>query len=259
MPPHHAERKSTTSAMRNTIDNPWPGAVVVRKETTLSTMDDAMDLALAGCASGSVVCAGFQTSGRGRVPGRKWISAPGESLLATVVVLKRDFPGPIHELPLRAGVAVARAVEDAAGVSLRIKWPNDLMAEDRKLAGLLCEARGDILLVGIGVNLLQASFPPEIENTACSLRQWTGQAVEASRLLSLVLARLRESLQDDEWRALLLERLYRKGEGVRVELLGSQSIVEGTIDGVDERGRLVLRTGDGARVLIEQGEIARGL
>jgi BirA family biotin operon repressor/biotin-[acetyl-CoA-carboxylase] ligase len=152
---------------------------------------------------------------------------------------------------------VARAIEEIAGISMRIKWPNDLMVEDRKLAGLLCEARGDVLLVGIGVNLLQESFPPEIQSTACSLRQFTGQAVTVSRLLSLILTRLRESLHGDEWRARLLERLYKKGERVRVELLGLQTIVEGTVAGVDERGRLLLLKNDGGQVLIEQGEIAR--
>ena len=248
------------------VDNPWPGAVVLRRESTSSTMDDARDLARSGCASGSVVCARFQAKGRGRVPGRTWISPPGESLLATVVVLRRDIMFPVQELPLRAGVAAALAVEDVCGVSVKIKWPNDLMVENRKLAGLLCEAAGDTLLVGIGVNLLQRSFPPEIESTACSLLQASGQTVSASTLLSRLLARLWESLRDDEWRGRLLHRLKAKGQHVRVDLLGSAaapggirgSMVEGTIAGVDEKGRLILQQGDGRQILIEQGEIVTG-
>ncbi len=237
------------------VADPWPGAVVVSLESTSSTMDDARELARSGCASGSVVCTRYQARGRGRVPGRTWISPPGESLLATVVVLKRDIGFPVGELPLRAGVAAARAVEDASGLQVQIKWPNDLVVEDRKLAGLLCEAGGDVLLVGIGVNLLQRSFPPEIESTACSLIQASGQEVSAFTLLSFFLGRLREALHDDAWRSRLLDRLYAKGRRVRVDLLGSEGAVEGTIVGVDEMGRLILQDGDGRPILIAQGEI----
>ena len=162
------------------VDAPWPGAVLVQLDSTSSTMDDARELARSGCASGSVVCARSQQGGRGRAPGRTWISPPGESLLATVVVLKRDIAFPVQELPLRAGVAAARAIEDASGVPVKVKWPNDLMVEDRKLAGLLCEAGGDALLVGIGVNLLQKSFPPELESRACSLPTDASRAMRSA-------------------------------------------------------------------------------
>ena len=240
------------------VDAPWPGAVLVQLDSTSSTMDDARELARSGCASGSVVCARSQRAGRGRTPGRTWISPPGESLLATVVVLKRDIAFPVQELPLRAGVAAARAIEDASGVPVKVKWPNDLMVEDRKLAGLLCEAGGDALLVGIGVNLLQKSFPAEMESRACSLLQASGQAVSAQVLLSIFLSRLRESLRDDAWRDRLLERLSHRGRYVRVDLLGSGASVEGTVAGVDDKGRLILRREDGREIFVEQGEIAAG-
>ncbi len=245
-------------AFRDRVDNPWPGAVVVTRESTSSTMDDARELARTGCASGSVVYARFQERGRGRVPGRTWISLPGESLLATVVLMKRDVDFPPHELPLRAGVAAARAVEDVSGAPVKIKWPNDLVAGSRKLAGILCESAGDVLLVGVGINLLQTSFPAEIESIACSLFQVSGQKVSASLMLSRLLARLRQALRDDAWRQGLRERLASMGQRIRVDLLGSGKTMEGTIEGVDDRGRLMLRQGDGTAVLIEQGEIVPG-
>jgi BirA family biotin operon repressor/biotin-[acetyl-CoA-carboxylase] ligase len=175
-----------------------------------------------------------------------------------VIVLKRDVGFPLHELPLRAGLAAALAVEIASGVSVEIKWPNDLMVADRKLGGILCEAGGDALLVGIGVNLLQRSFPSEIESTACSLLQASGRAVDASILLSTFLGQLRESLHDDAWRGRLLDRFMARGRHVRVELLGSGGVVEGTIAGLDDRGRLILQANDGRQILIEQGEIVTG-
>ena len=135
------------------IQNPWGGAPIWVRERTSSTMEDARELARAGCPSGTVVVAGFQEKGRGRVPGRVWISAPGESLLATVVVNLADTAFPLRQLPLRAGVAAALAVEETTGIAPRIKWPNDLMWNGKKLAGLLCEASGGTGLIGIGMNL----------------------------------------------------------------------------------------------------------
>jgi BirA family transcriptional regulator, biotin operon repressor / biotin---[acetyl-CoA-carboxylase] ligase len=234
----------------------WPDARVVIKESTSSTMDDALALAREGCPTGTAVVAGFQDRGRGRVPGRTWLSPPWESLLTTVVIRLPDLGGVLHELPLRAGTAVAQAVEDLTSASVEIKWPNDVMGQGRKLAGLLCEAHGAIALVGIGVNCRQRSFPPEISATACSLYQVTGHEIDPLSLLPLVLSRLKESLAGGQWLTLLRARLYGRGRVMRVDLLGSGRSVEGMIQDVDEQGRLVLVNGAGERVVIAQGEIS---
>jgi BirA family biotin operon repressor/biotin-[acetyl-CoA-carboxylase] ligase len=244
--------------MRTSQQDPgaWPGARVVTRESTTSTMDDALALAGEGCPTGTVVVAGFQERGRGRVPGRTWLSPPWESLLATVVIRLPDLSSALHELPLRAGTAVALAVEDVTGIGVEIKWPNDVMARGMKLAGLLCEAHGTVALVGIGVNCRQTSFPPEISATAGSLRQLTGKDVDPLALLPRVLSRLKESLSSLQWRERLTARLYRRGKSVRVDLLGSGRAVEGVVHSVDELGRLILLNGDGERVVISQGEIS---
>jgi BirA family biotin operon repressor/biotin-[acetyl-CoA-carboxylase] ligase len=221
-------------------------------------MDDALALAREGCPTGTVVVAGFQERGRGRVPGRTWLSPLWESLLATVVIRLRDMGGALHELPLRAGVAVARAVEDHTGVVVEIKWPNDVMGDGRKLAGLLCEAHGDVALVGFGVNCRQRSFPQEIAATACSLWQLTGHDVDPLALLPFVLARLKESLVGAQWRGFLRDRLYGKGRVMRVDLLGSGRSVSGVIHDVDEQGRLILLDAEGTRIVIAHGEISAG-
>jgi BirA family transcriptional regulator, biotin operon repressor / biotin---[acetyl-CoA-carboxylase] ligase len=100
----------------------WPGAVLEVLESTDSTMEDALALARKGAPSGSAVMAGYQAKGRGRVPGRTWVSQPWESLLVTIVLWKKDVTFPLAELPLRAGVAAALAVEEAAGIAVKIKW-----------------------------------------------------------------------------------------------------------------------------------------
>jgi BirA family biotin operon repressor/biotin-[acetyl-CoA-carboxylase] ligase len=218
-------------------------------------MEDARELAQAGCPSGTVVVAGYQEKGRGRVPGRVWSSEPGESLLATVVVNLTDAAFPLPQLPLRAGVAAALALEETGGVAPRIKWPNDLVWEGKKLAGLLCEAFGGIGLIGIGVNLVQTSFPPELAGSACSLLQASGRAVAPLTLLAALLARLKDVLTDAAWREKLQARLYACGRQVSVDLLGSAGQVSGILKGVDEKGRLVLLVGNGGLRRIEQGEL----
>jgi len=235
--------------------NPWGGAPILVRERTVSTMEDARELARAGCPSGTVVVAGFQEKGRGRVPGRVWSSAPGESLLATIVVNLADAAFPLPQLPLRAGVAAALAVEESAGILARIKWPNDLLCDGKKLAGLLCEASGDTGLIGIGVNLLQAEFPPEIAGSACSILQASGRTVAPLALLAVLLTRLKDVLTDTAWREKLKARLYARGRPVSIDLLGSGRQATGILSDVDEQGRLVLLLGNGSLQRIAQGEL----
>jgi BirA family biotin operon repressor/biotin-[acetyl-CoA-carboxylase] ligase len=244
---------------------PWPGATVTFKDSTSSTMDDAREMARSGCPTGSVAAAGFQHKGRGRVPGRTWISPPGESLLATVVLRVREMGFPLEELPLRAGVAAALGIEDAAGIAVQIKWPNDVMfpggaTAHGKLAGLLCEAHGDAAhgdaaLVGLGVNCSQPTFPEEIAGTACSLLQCCGRAILPPVVLSAFLARFQEFAGRGGWQEQMRMRLYNKGRRVRVDLLGSGKIVEGILRDIDERGRLVLELSDGRLSTLAHGEL----
>lgn len=233
----------------------WPHAILVTKERTDSTMDDALELGRSGCASGSVVVAAFQEKGRGRVPGRTWLSPPGESLLATVVVRVSELAFSPHEIPLRAGLAVARAVESQAGIRVQIKWPNDIMAGGRKLCGLLCEAHGPIILIGLGINCTQRSFPAEIEHTACSLLQASGRTIPPRELLPAVLDEIKSCLSSFDWLTPLRERLYHREVSVHVDLIGAGRTVEGILRDVDESGRLLLQTSDGRIQAIAQGEI----
>jgi len=175
------------------VSNPWAGSPVYVRERTQSTMDDARKLALQRCPEGTVVVAGFQQKGRGRAPGRSWHSSPWESLMMTIVLDQGSLPFPVSEMPYRAAVAASRAVEEL-GVSASIKLPNDLMAGGKKLAGILCETCNHQVLVGIGVNCLQAAFPEGLQETACSILQLTGREVSPLVLLPRILLRLKETI-----------------------------------------------------------------
>jgi BirA family biotin operon repressor/biotin-[acetyl-CoA-carboxylase] ligase len=238
------------------IANPWPGAAVTVVERTGSTMDDCYALGLRGMPSGTAVVAGFQERGRGRAPGRRWLSPGWESLLMTVLVRAEELVFPASQLPLRVGLAVSRAVGEATGSEPDIRWPNDAMLAGRKVAGVLCESRGGLLLAGIGVNCLQRSFPPEIADRAGSLLLATGREVQPLALCPLVLARLREALGEADWRTEIERRLAGRGRRVRVEPIGSGAVVEGTVLGVDADGALLLRDDGGAIRRVAQGEIS---
>jgi len=140
-----------------------------------STNDAARVLAEAGAPAGTTVLADHQTRGRGQ-HGRNWHADPGRAVLLSVVL--RPLSGADRSpgvLPIRVGMAVARALERTVGVSARLKWPNDVMADGRKLGGILCEGAlaGDdfFVVAGIGINVLQREhdFPPGLDPRPVSL------------------------------------------------------------------------------------------
>ena len=135
--------------------------------------DSTNRLAVAGWP-GDVFTAEHQTAGRGRLD-HKWLSRPGENLMMSAVVGVAGIePAEVATFPLAVGLAVAEALSQLVA-NVRLKWPNDIVVvgygqESRKLSGILCERHGDCVVAGIGVNVRQTDFPPEISQRATSLR-----------------------------------------------------------------------------------------
>jgi len=129
-------------------------------ESTGSTNADLLARALAGEPEGAVLAAEEQRAGRGRM-GRRWTAPPRAALTFSLLLKPAVPPARLGWLPLLTGVAVAAAVTTVTGVETRLKWPNDLLAADAKLAGILAEAAGDAVVVGIGLNVSTepAEFP----------------------------------------------------------------------------------------------------
>ena len=156
---------------------------IFRKETTVSTNLDART-----GESGDVFVAEFQSAGRGRLD-HTWLSAKGENLTFSVVLSGAGRPpSEIATLPLVVGLAVVKALASLAPLSL--KWPNDVLCEGRKLAGILCERHGDNVITGIGLNVNQTEFPPEIAWRATSLAVLCGRCFDRETVLSDVLKSL---------------------------------------------------------------------
>jgi BirA family transcriptional regulator, biotin operon repressor / biotin---[acetyl-CoA-carboxylase] ligase len=210
---------------------------VRRVAQTGSTNADVAALARDGAPEGIVLVADHQTAGRGRL-GRTWEAPPGASLLTTVLLRPRPADADLV-LPAVA-TAMAAAVTECAGVDARIKWPNDLTVDDRKLAGVLAEAvwSGDDVAVcaGIGVNCnWPVDVPAELRETMTAINHVTGREVDRDALLTAFLDELGRRYRAldrvallDEWR----DRSATLGRRVRVDVGGE--VVEGVADDITD-------------------------
>jgi BirA family transcriptional regulator, biotin operon repressor / biotin---[acetyl-CoA-carboxylase] ligase len=209
---------------------------------TTSTNDRARDLAEAGAPHGTLVTAAEQTAGRGR-QGRTWTAPPGSALLMSVVL--RDPPA---LLPLAAALAVA----EIAGAGAEIKWPNDVLLDGRKVAGILAEGRPQdgwaVLGVGLNVALRIEDLPPELHDTAGTLGL---EPADVEPTLERLIAALERTLALDE--ATLLEA-YRARDALRGREV-SWATGHGRAAGIDGEGRLVVELPEGGRTALSAGEV----
>jgi BirA family biotin operon repressor/biotin-[acetyl-CoA-carboxylase] ligase len=175
------------------METAWLGRAWRALDECGSTNDEAAAWARAGAPAGAVVTAETQTRGRGQ-QGRAWHSPPGASLYLSVVLRPPLAPVKLPPLTLAVGVALA---ETAAlfGVTPSLKWPNDLLLDGKKAAGILSESacqggRLEHVIVGIGVNLNVAEFPPELAEIATSLGRVRGAAVDRAEFVARLCERL---------------------------------------------------------------------
>lgn len=204
-------------------------------------MDEAARLIAASPLHGTAVTAERQSAGRGRSPGSRWWSEPGANLLMTLMLRQAETAADPPTVPLRVGCALAE-VAASLGLSPLIKWPNDLLVGGRKLAGVLCMATRGWLLVGVGLNCNQRSFPPDAGD-ATSLALCLGHDVDRARLETDVLAAVHLLLEAADWLARLRGRLAGAGGPAQVEQYGRS--ITGVLLGVDANGALRIRSGGG--------------
>ncbi len=169
----------------------WLGRSRVDLDTIGSTNDEALARARAGAPHGTAVTARAQTQGRGR-QGRAWHSPPGENVYLSIILRLPIAPAAAPPLTLAVGVAVCETVRRLAGRA-SLKWPNDVLIEGKKVAGILTETstRGaelDAVIVGIGVNVATTSFPPELAVLATSLTIAAGHPIATADVVDALLA-----------------------------------------------------------------------
>jgi BirA family biotin operon repressor/biotin-[acetyl-CoA-carboxylase] ligase len=229
-------------------------------EETGSTNDDLVAAAHRGEPAGAVLVADFQTAGRGRL-GRRWEATPGSALLVSVLLRPGTAAaGWPHGATHAVGLAARDACQDVAGVAVELKWPNDLVVGDRKLAGVLAEGVVDggrlaAVVVGLG---LDVSGPLAGAFGAVCLDELAGAAVARDDLLEAFLARLVGYVAQWETDPAALVEGYRRtlatlGRAVRVELPAGEVIIGTAVD-LTATGELVVATGGGDRV-VDAGDV----
>lgn len=234
---------------------------------TGSTNNDAMAAARDGAPHGSVFLADEQRAGRGRGD-HTWDSAAGEGLYVSVLLRPAIAPVWLPLVPLAAGLAAAEAIGTVTGLEIDLRWPNDLMLGPRKTGGILVEAQSEsnavaFVVIGIGINVHQREFAPGLATPGTSLDLELGYVFGQQTSRQTLLGRLLKSLEreaagllDEAARASIPARVEAASSWVRgrkVEVHGPQSY-QGTTDGLDPHGFLLVRTSDGV-VQVQTGGI----
>lgn len=236
-----------------------PGRQIVWLELTASTMTEAARLAAAGCRSGTAVVAEEQLAGQGR-QGKTWHSERETGLYVSIVL---RLPLPATDAPvltLALGLAVAEAISRTTDLTCDLRWPNDLLIATRKCAGILVQVDEPAFIAGIGINVNQTAFPLALADTAASLRLITGLVQSRERLLVHLLTAI------DSFTRMLVEggaepilRMFARASsyatGKRVIVEQGDSLIQGTTEGLDPSGFLVVRKDDGTRSTILAGGV----
>jgi BirA family biotin operon repressor/biotin-[acetyl-CoA-carboxylase] ligase len=196
---------------------------------------------------GTLVIAEEQTVGKGR-QGRTWISEKGKNLTFSVVVKPNNFQEVSGLLPLCAGLAVVEAIQSCTAINAECKWPNDVLIDNKKVCGILCESSKTGIIIGIGINVNQSSFAEELKSQATSLLIEQKKEIDRIGLLVQILERL------EHWYKKVIEKHTQEilstwkahstmlGRQVRV-LQNNQTISGIAIDLVNDGG-LLLQTND---------------
>ncbi len=221
-----------------------------------STNSEALSLAQAGAAHGTVVVADSQSSGRGRYT-RSWFSPPGTNVYCSIIVRGTGSGITLSQwlswIPLATALAVSEAVQCIAAVPIFLKWPNDVLLDDRKVGGILCEsalqwAADPVVVIGIGlnVNLKREAFPDEFRPTAISLLEISRRPIDRNRLVAQLLFDLEETLEElrshgpARLRQAYVSRCRTIGRRVHI-LLGPEQELIGTAEAISADGALQVR------------------
>jgi len=218
-------------------------------EELTSTNTFALELAKNPISQGTVVLADRQTAGRGRLQ-RSWFSPPGANIYGSLIFSFNSQLQAMGWIPLMAGIAIAQAIEDHAEIGITLKWPNDILIDERKVGGILCESfkRSSIetcvvIGFGINVNLSELAFPKDLELTATSLQIQTQQPLDRHHLLKSIITTIEQG-----WEALISQgpQACQLAYSSRCSTLGKQiqvqfpdgSELEGMAQSIGEQGQL---------------------
>ncbi|MDD3275137.1 MAG: biotin--[acetyl-CoA-carboxylase] ligase [Candidatus Omnitrophica bacterium] len=248
-------------AVAHNLHTKFTGKKIYYSDYLDSTNNLAMKLGMEGAPSGTLVLAESQGKGRGRL-GRHWLSPKHKGIYLSLLLRPRISPSNSPLLTLMSAVSICEAVKEAIGLSVQIKWPNDVLVNNKKLAGILTEMSAEMdkvnfVVIGIGLNVNndRKSLLPQ----ATSLREARGEELSRLDLLQGLLRRLEENyllLEEggarqiiDKWRGFTLTL------GTRVRVAFQDKYVEGQAADIDSDGSLVIRKDSGLMQKISSGDV----
>jgi len=230
-------------------------------ETTNSTMDVAHNLAKEGSPEGTVIIAEFQTKARGRFK-RKWFCVPYKGLYFSFILRPDIHPNKVAIFNLLSAISVVEAIKETSGIQTELKWPNDVILNEKKLAGILTELEAEsekihFVVVGIGINVNNEA--KELIEGAISLRQYKDELVNRLELMRHLLIKLEKyyllfkakgtSFILDKW------RMYSNTLGRIVKIVQTNKVLVGLAQDIDEDGSLLLRNESGLIERINAGDL----
>ena len=255
--------------LESRIHTQWLGKEIVYKETTDSTNADVRRMAEGGAENGLLVVADSQTNGKGR-RGRQWESKKGTNLYFSVLLKPEFAPDKASMITLVAAYSVAKVIAKNTGLDAKIKWPNDIVVGRKKVCGILTEMSMERdyihhIVLGIGINVNEESFPEEIKDMATSLKIEKGSLIVRANLLSDILFRLEQDyeafLSAEDLKPFVEE--YNKmlvNKGALVKVLDPKGEFTGIAGGINEEGMLLVFKENGQIEKVYAGEVSvRGM
>lgn len=248
------------------LDTQWVGRGLVFHKETGSTNLDAKALAEQGEAAGALVVADMQTAGRGR-RGRNWVSPSGKDIYMTLMLRPQCRPEKASALTLVMALAVLEAIHELIPEGCGIKWPNDIVINNKKVCGILTEMSAELdgihyVVIGVGINVNQTTFEEDIRDRATSLYLESGMEINRSRLVARVMHYFEKdyALFEKTWDLSGLIDQYNRflvNRDREVRVLDPQGEFDGIARGINEKGELIVeRQSDGQTVQVYAGEVS---
>lgn len=255
----------TKEAVSSRLSTAWAANDIRYYEVLDSTNNEARRAAECGAENGTLIVAELQEHGKGR-RGRSWETPAGTSVAMSIVLRPQIEPSHASAVTLVMGLATAKACRVFCGVDARIKWPNDIVVDGRKIAGILTEMSSEIdyinyLVIGVGINVNTDDFPEELKEKAVSLKRLTGEKIDRAGLIAACIKEFEhyyERFTETQDVSGMLEEYNEllAGRGERVRVLEPGNEYEGISEGINQKGELLVRREDGTQTAVYAGEVS---
>ncbi len=247
------------------LETAWAGQPPMLYEKSMTSTNTVLKQAAEnGAAHGTVALCQAQTAGKGR-RGRAWVSPEGQGLWVSLLIRPKLAPANAQLITFAAAIAMAEAVEKETGLSIGIKWPNDLVVNGKKICGILLELSGDVesiayVVVGTGLNVGSKAYPPELSDRASSLEDALGYTISRAAVLRSYLQTIEKyiGLLEAKGLAGIWEAYQSKSctIGCTVKVEGNGENFQGIANGLDENGALLVKLEDGTIRRVLAGDVS---